>query len=167
MSEPILDFAFVSPFIIGVKTNSSVLMQSWLDGEDFPCNGGSIYGFDGVPNNAYSTLLGVYGVCTYSVQLLVPMPKKTITVLYINAGLYESALRYLEYAYETGEDELLRRVYNGCASHALKQKKYSEAFRYFELASTPIVELLEFIPELRRPLKKRKSTGVYSRVHIN
>ncbi|ORC89702.1 uncharacterized protein TM35_000112360 [Trypanosoma theileri] len=154
MSEPILDVAFVSPFIVGVKTDGNVLMQSCLDGEEFPCNSGSLYGFDGVPNHVYSTLLGIYGIGIYSVQLLVLMPKKTIAALYINAGLYERALRYVEYAYESREDELLRRFYNACARHALKEKKYNEAFRYFELAATPTVELLEFLPELRRPLKK-------------
>ncbi|KEG09255.1 hypothetical protein DQ04_05531040 [Trypanosoma grayi] len=161
MSGPVVDVAWAPPFLIGVKKDGGVLMQSWLDNEDFPSSSASVssspssssFGFVGVPFHVHSTPLGVYGVCAHSVQFLVLMPRKTVRALYINAGLYERALRYSDHAFDAEDDAQLRRVYYACAHHALMGKRYTEAFRYFNLAATPTAELLAFVPELQRPKK--------------
>ncbi|PBJ72119.1 hypothetical protein BCY84_15695 [Trypanosoma cruzi cruzi] len=157
-SESVVDVAWAPPFFIGIKADGGVLMRSWLDGEDeFPhINASSAYstsGFDGAPQQVHSTPLGIYGLCGRSVQFLLLMPRKTIVALYIDAGLYERALRYVDHTHTAEKDVHLRRVYNVCARHALMDKKYTEAFHYFELASTPTQELLELVPELRRSPK--------------
>ncbi|ESL07701.1 hypothetical protein TRSC58_04606 [Trypanosoma rangeli SC58] len=159
MSEAVVDVAWAPPFFVGVKADGGVLMRSWLDdGKEFPCisassSVSSTFGFDGTPQQIHSTPLGLYGVCSWSVQLLLLMPRKTIVALYINAGLYERALRYVDHMQSAEKDTCLQHVYHVCARHALLGKRYTEAFYYFELASTPTLELLELVPELRRPLK--------------
>ncbi|RNF17729.1 uncharacterized protein Tco025E_04765 [Trypanosoma conorhini] len=157
LSEAVVDVAWVPPFFVGVRADGGVLMRSWLDAEEeFPrftasASASSILGFDGAPQQFHSTPLGIYGVCGRSVQLLLLAPRRTIAALYINAGLYERALRYVDHVHSEEKDIHLRRVYKVCAHHALVGKRYTEAFHYFELASTPTLELLELVPELRRP----------------
>lgn len=173
--EPgVIDVAHCHPFLIGIKADGKVLLRSTVDDDEVPDAGITLPG-GACRSHASCPLLTVVASGLHLGALVCTPPLVTVAQ-YILAGAYDRAIRHYEYLFDgptTTTDatpnnvnsnagdhlllpfaEGLKRIRHACGVHALKNKRYSESFRSFELAETPVENVARAVVELRRPSGK-------------
>jgi hypothetical protein len=175
-AEPgIVDVAHCHPFLIGIKADGKVLLRSTVDDDELPDTGLLL---PGGACRAHATCPLITVVASgLHFGALVSTPPLVTVAQYILAGVYDRAIRHYEHLFDVSSSggvmeattstttdavtfsEGLRRLRHACGVHALRHKRYAEAFRSCELAETPVENIARAIIELRRPNSQQQPTA--------